>query len=255
MEKLAQNKSLFIGLTCLSVGCLVSAFGYPLQKLEVYSQTEQGRFGYSYEKRFILTENDLNYPLGFRKSKAAKIAQIYESATAQKFFFLVISGLCAGYALLIGQETVANSEIDSEVSAIKATGRKQLLLERVKHDLALASKSQRLLFLDEMKILMEEFGSAEEEILEADEINALYEQAELPAPAEEAKEGDFRSLFPESMDATYWKAVQKAKDDGFSETEIAVEVLGCSRSQIELGFKYADYLASKFTDNFLQQTT
>ncbi len=249
MEKLAKSKPLFIGLSCLAVGCLVSAFGYPLQKLEVYSQTEQGRFGYSYEKRFVITESDLNYPLGFSKSKAVKVAQIYESATVQKFFLLVVSGLCAGYSLLIGQETVVNSEIDSEVATIRATGRKQLLLERVKHDLALASKSQRLLFLDEMKILMEEFGSAEEEILEADEINALYEQAELPAPAEEAKEGDFRSLFPESMDATYWKAVQKAKDDGFSETEIAREVLGCNRDQIELGFKYADYLASKLASS------
>lgn len=251
MNKLAKNKPLFIGLSCLSVGCLVSAFGYPLQNLEVYTQSEQGRFGYSYEKRFVITESDLNYPLGFNKARAKKIAQLYESATIQKFFLLVLSGMCASYALLVGEETVSNSEIDSEVAAIKATGRKQLLLERVKHDLALASKSQRLLFLDEMKSLLEEFGSAEEEILEADEINALYEQAELPAPAEEAKEGDFRSLFPEAMDATYWKAIQKGKDNGLSETEIATDVLGCSRSQIELGFKYADYLASKLASSVI----
>lgn len=243
MEKLARSKPLFIGLSCLSVGCLVSAFGYPLQKLEVYTQAERGRFGYSYEKRFVITESDLNYPLGFSKSKAVKVAQIYESATVQKFFLLVMSGLCSGYALLIGEQAVANSEIDSEVATIKATGRKQLLLERVKHDLALASKSQRLLFLDEMKILMEEFGSAEEEILEADEINAFYEQAELP---EETKEEDFRNLFPESMDATYWKAIQKGKDNGLSETEIAADVLGCSKGQVELGFKYTDYLTQKF---------
>jgi hypothetical protein len=38
--------------------------------------------------------------------------------------------------------------------------------------LALASKSQGLLFLDEMPDLIDEFGSAEAEILEADEINA-----------------------------------------------------------------------------------
>jgi hypothetical protein len=246
MEKLAKSKPLFIGLSCLSVGCLVSAFGYPLQKLEVYSQTEQGRFGYSYEKRFVITESDLNYPLGFSKSKAVKVAQIYESATVQKFFLLVMSGLCAGYALLIGQETVVNSEIDSEVATIKATGRKQLLLERVKHDLALASKSQRLLFLDEMKILMEEFGSAEEEMLEADEINAFYEQA-APSEDDAGKADDaFRSQFPESMDATYWKAIQKGKDNGLSETEIATDVLGCSSSQVELGFKYVDFLAHKF---------
>jgi hypothetical protein len=246
MDKLAKNKSLFVGLSCLSVGCLVSAFGYPLQKLEVYSQTEYGRFGYSYEKRFVITESDLNNPIGFSKGKAVKIAQLYESATAQKFALLVIAGMCASYALLIGQETVSSSEIDAEVALIKNTGRKQLLLERVKHDLALASKSQRLLFLDEMKTLLEEFGSPEEEIMEADELNALYEQVVVTETTNVVGNHDFRDIFPESMDATYWKAIQKAKDDGFSETEIAREVLGCKSGQVELGFRYADHLAGKF---------
>jgi hypothetical protein len=243
MEKLARNKPLFVGLSCLSVGCLVSAFGYPLQRLEVYSQSEQGRFGYSYEKRFIITENDLNYPWGFNQHKAIKIAQVYESATAQKFFLLILSGLCAGYALLIGQETVINSEIDSELETIKATGKKQLLLERVKHKLAMASKSQRLLFLDEMKSLIEEFGSPEEEMLEADELNALYEEVES-SPADSSDDVAFRSQFPESMDATYWKAIQKA--EGLTQEEIIRDVLGCAESQQEIGSAYLEALKRKF---------
>lgn len=244
MEKLARNKPLFIGLSCLSVGCLVSAFGYPLQRLEVYSQTEQGRFGYSYDKRFIITENDLNYPWGFNQQKAVKIAQIYESATAQKFFLLILSGLCAGYALLIGQETVINSEIDNELETIKATGKKQLLLERVKHRLAMASKSQRLLFLDEMKSLIDEFGSAEEEMLEADELNALYEEVES-SPESSDNDVTFRVQFPETMDGTYWKAIQRA--EGLTQEEIIRDVLGCSESQREIGAVYLEALKRKFS--------
>jgi hypothetical protein len=244
MEKLARNKPLFIGLSCLSIGCLISAFGFPLQRLEVYSQTEQGRLGYSYEKRFIITENDLNYPWGFDQSRAVKIAQLYEAATAQKFFLLILSGLCAGYALLIGQETVTNAEIDHELEAVKTTGRKQLLLEGVKHKLAMASKSQRLLFLDEMKSLMEEFGSSEEEILEADELNALYENAENEID-ETQPDLAFRSHFPESMDVTSQKAITKALNQGLTKTEIIKDVLGCSESNYELGKAYFDYLSSQ----------
>lgn len=248
MEKLARNKPLFIGLSCLSVGCIVSAFGYPLQRLEVYSQPEQGRFGYAYERRFIITENDLNYPWGFNQQKAVKIAQIYESATAQKFFLLILSGLCAGYALLIGQETVINSEIDSELETIKATGKKQLLLERVKHKLAMASKSQRLLFLDEMKSLIDEFGSPEEEMLEADELNALYDEVSDSTSASDTSasgiaEDEIRKHFPENIDRATWNACSKAIANGASREEILIEVL---QSNNDIGRAYLDLLKQKY---------
>lgn len=172
MERLAKGKGLFIGLSCLSIGCLVGSFGYPLQKLEVYRQVEQGQFGLPYERTFVLTENDRNYPYGYSKESAQLVAQIYEDYTLQKIMLLVLAGLCATYALNMGSETVSNSEIDSEVDTIKAQGKKELILERVKHRLAMASKSQRLLFIDEMKALMDEFGTPEGEMLEADELNA-----------------------------------------------------------------------------------
>jgi hypothetical protein len=156
----------------VSIGCLVGAFGYPLQKLEIYRQIELGQFGLPYEKTFVLTENDLNYPYGFNKQSAQLIAQIYQDYKLQKIMLLVLAGLCASYAMNMGTDTVANAEIDSEVSTIKSQGKKELILEKVKHRLAMASKSQRLLFIDEMKALVEEFGSPEGEILEADEVNA-----------------------------------------------------------------------------------
>jgi len=172
MEKLAKDKGLFIGLSCLSIGCLFGSFGYPLQKLEVYSQVVSGQFNIPYERTFVLTESDRNYPYGYRKESAQLIAQIYEDYKVQKIVLLVVAVLCAYYALNMGSDTVTNSEIDSEVNSIKAQGKKELILEKVKHRLAMASKSQRLLFIDEMKALMDEFGTIEGEVLEADELNA-----------------------------------------------------------------------------------
>lgn len=172
MERLAKGKKLFIGLSCLSIGCLVGSFGYPLQKLEVYKQLESGQFNIEYERTFVLTENDLNYPYGFSKDSAQLVAQIYKDYKLQKIVLLVLAAVCAAYALNMGSETVVNAEIDGEVDTIKAQGKKELILEKVKHRLAMASKSQRLLFIDEMKALMDEFGTPEGETLEADELNA-----------------------------------------------------------------------------------
>ena len=172
MERLAKDKGLFVALSCLSVGCLIGSFGYPLQKLEVWRQTEVGQFGLPYEQTFVITENDLNTPYGFNKNSAQLIAQIYEDYKLQKILLLLLAGILASSALSLGTDTVTNAEIDDEAATIKAQGRKELILEGIKHRLAMASKSQRLLFMDEMKALIAEFGTPEGEILEADEVNA-----------------------------------------------------------------------------------
>ena len=248
MEKLARNKPLFIGLSCLSVGCLVGAFGYPLQRLEIYAQQEKGSFNYSYEKRFILTESDTNYPYGFDQSRAVKIAQVYNAYAPQKFMFLILSSVCAGYALLIGGKTVIDSEIDSEVELIQATGKKQLLLEKVKHRLALASKSQRLLFIEEMKSLMEEFGSPEQELIEADEINALYDEVAEKDVSDSTSSDDLlteeiRKHFPENLDATCWSAISKALANKATKEEILTEVLQANN---DIGRAYLALLNRKY---------
>lgn len=248
MEKLAKNKGLFIGLSCLSVGCLVGAFGFPLQKLEVYSQPEIGAFNQEYEKRFIITESDSNYPYGFSNERAVKIAQVYNAYLPQKAMLLILSGVCAGYALLIGDGTVINAEIDSEVQAIQATGKKQLLLERVKHNLALASKAQRISFMDEMKALLEEFGSPEEELIEADELNALYDEvSDKSADSSGVNPGIdievIRSHYPENLDSVTWKAVSKAIANGSTRERILIEVL---QSNNDIDKAYLDFLKQKY---------
>lgn len=248
MDKLAKNKPLFIGLSCLSIGCLVSAFGYPLQKLEVYAQEEIGTFNQVYEKRFIITENDTNYPYGFDTNRAVKIAQVYNSYAPQKIMLIILSGVCAGYALLIGDKTVINSEIDSELSAIQATGKKQLLLEKVKHQMALASKAQRVSFMDEMKALLEEFGTPEDEIIEADELNALYDEVNGNESKNSTESSiinleEVRAVFPENIDRATWNAVSKAIANGSSREEILVEVL---QSNNEVGKAYLDLLKQKY---------
>ncbi len=244
MENLAKNKQLFIGLSCISIGSLVGAFGYPLQKLEIYHQAELGAFGQPYEKTYIVTESDQNYPYGFRKDLAIKVAQIYNDYAFQKIALLGLAITASVAALNIGAETVTNTEIDDEVETIKARGKKELILEGIKHRLAMASKSQRLLFLDEMKALMEEFGSVEEETQEADELNALYEEASNQIDKPENL--NFRVHFPESMDATSWKAVSKAIAAGADEAEIVRDVFDCNDLTNEAGKVYLEFLKSKF---------
>lgn len=248
MQPLAKNKPLFIGLSCLSVGCLVGAFGYPLQRLEVYAQEEIGTFNQAYERKFVITESDNNYPYGFDANRAVKIAQVYNAYTPQKIMLLILSGVCAGYALLIGEKTVTNAEIDSEVQAIQATGKKQLLLEKVKHQLALASKAQRITFMDEMKALLEEFGAPEDEIIEADELNALYDEvSDSEADADESKVNSnlqaIRGVFPENIDRATWNAVSKAIANGASREEILIEVLQANN---DIGKAYLDLLKQKY---------
>jgi hypothetical protein len=248
MEKLAKNKPVFIGLTCLSVGCLVSAFGYPLQKLEVYSQPEIGAFNQTYEKAFVITESDTNYPYGFDEQRAVKIAHVYNSYAPQKIMLLILAGFTAGYALLIGDKTVINAEIDNEIGAIQATGKKQLLLERVKHNLALASKAQRISFMDEMKALLDEFGTPENEIIEADELNALYDEVS-DKESENSSESSLinleaiREVFPENIDRATWNAVTKAMANGASREEVLIEVL---QSNNDVGKSYLDFLKQKY---------
>jgi hypothetical protein len=172
MEKLARDKPVFIGLSCLSLACLIGSFAYPLQKMEIWEQKELGGFNIEYKRRFILTEDEQNYPYGFDERRAHRIGHIYHDYKLEKISLLIMAVVGASTAMRMGSETCIGDEIDAEVEQIKSEGRKQLILEGIKHRLAMASKSQRLLFMDEMKALIEEFGSPEGEILESDEVNA-----------------------------------------------------------------------------------
>ena len=254
MDKLAKNKPLFIGLSCTAVACLIGSFGYPLQQVEVYKQVEIGNFNNQYIRTFIVSEYDQDYPYGFNPKSAKKYAQIYQDAKWQKIILLLLAGSSAVAAIGMGNDICLHSEIDDEVLAVKSQGKKELILESVKHRLAMASKSQRLLFLDEMKELMAEFGSAEEEIQEVDEINALYEAPSKPAADEEGIPTptpttpetplvDFRGHFPEHMDASVWSLIQPLLLQGVADEDIA---RGSLSSPLDVGIAYIAYLRQKY---------
>lgn len=246
MENLASRKYQFIGLSFLSIGCLIGSFAYPLQKLELYRQTEKGQFDIQYIRTYVITENSLNYPYGFQKDKARKFAQIHVDYKWQKILLLAMAAGCAATAVAIGSETVPLVELDEEVSRIKAEAKKELSLKGIKHRFALASKSQQLLFLDEMKALISEFGSMEAEIQEVDELTALYDQVEgnqLGEDCDESKPSQsFRDTFPEQMDSTSWKACLKAMGDGAGREEIIKEVFGGG----DAAANYFDFLKGKY---------
>ncbi len=247
MEDLTSKKYQFIGLSCLSIGCLIGSFAYPLQKLELYRQTEKGQFDIQYIRTYVITENSLNYPYGFQKDKARKFAQIHVDYKWQKILLLAMAAGCAATAISIGAETVPLCELDEEVNRIKAEAKKELSLKGIKHRFALASKSQQLLFLDEMKALIAEFGSMESEIQEVDELTALYDQVEENQLGEDSNESkpseeSFRNTFPEQMDTTSWKACLKAMGDGAGREEIIKEVLGGG----EAAGQYFDFLKGKY---------
>lgn len=250
MDKLARNKPLFIGLSCTAVACLIGSFGYPLQQVEVYKQVETGNFNNQYIRTFIVSESDQDYPYGFNPEKAKKYAQIYQDAKWQKIALLLLAAGSAIAAINVGQETCLYSEIDEEVLAVKSQGKKELILESVKHKLAMASKSQRLLFLDEMKVLMAEFGSAEEEIQEVDEIAALYQEPSesmveesVPEVSTEAPTVDFRSHFPEHLDTSVWGLIQPLLVQGVADEDIAKGSLSCP---LEVGLAYLAHLRQKY---------
>lgn len=250
MDKLAKNKPLFIGLSCTAVACLIGSFGYPLQQIEIYKQVETGNFNSQYIRTFIISESDQDYPYGFNPNKAKKYAQIYQDAKWQKTVLLLLAAGSAIAAISMGQEICLHSEIDDEVLAVKSQGKKELILESVKHRLAMASKSQRLLFLDEMKELITEFGSAEEEIQEVDEIAALYQEPDVPTTEEsspeisaEAPTVDFRNHFPEHMDASVFGLIQPLLLQGTADEDIARGSLSCP---VDVGVAYIGHLRRKY---------
>jgi len=254
MDKLAKNKPIFLALSCTSIACLVGSFGYPLQQVEIYKQPEIGQFNNQYIRTFIISESDQDYPYGFNLDKARKYAQIYKDAKWQKIILLLLAGSSAIAAMGMGSDICLHSEIDDEVLAVKSQGKKELILESVKHRLAMASKSQRLLFLDEMKVLLTEFGSAEEEIQEADEINALYEAPSeaiadeggiTPEPTPEALTIDFRGHFPEHMDASVWGLIQPLLLQGMADEDIAKGSLSCPP---DVGIAYLTHLRQKYQE-------
>jgi hypothetical protein len=77
-------------------------------------------------------------------------------------------------------------------------------------------------------------------------IDSAFVQDKKEAVTAQITEEDIRKEFPESGDATSWKAICKALGSGHSKEEIVTQVLGCSSSNADMGKAYFDLLKSKF---------
>lgn len=163
-----KHKEIFIGLSCIAIGSLFGAFAYPLQQFEVWEQTESSVFNSTYTKTFVLNEVDQNLPYGLEREKAQKIASIYNDAKNQKLILVVIGIMSASAALVIGEDTVENAEIEREITKIDNQAKKEVLINQIKHKWAMASEAQKQLYRQEYRELVELFG---EQTQEASEIN------------------------------------------------------------------------------------
>ncbi|NEP03025.1 MAG: hypothetical protein F6K58_31130 [Symploca sp. SIO2E9] len=272
----------FYSLTLTGITTLIGAFANPLQKLEVWSQPEHGAFGIAYNKKFLLRQSDRDYPLGFDREKAVKVAQVYLDSKESKIALCLTSLFSSSAALLIGGKLVAKCDLDGEVGRINQLSREELKLRQAKHNAALAAKSQELLHRYEVEEFLTEFGNPGGEDAEVEErlasdpftkclfliqdgmseseaVAQVWECATgTPKHGEQLKrylawlgedEGliessqiDFRAEFPEVMDGSTRKAIYKALGDGTTEEEIVREVLGCCASKAPLGRAYLQYL-------------
>lgn len=164
-----KYKGLFVALSCLSIGCLVGSFAYPLQKFEIWKQTETNPFGQEYSKIFVISEADQRSPYGLDKAQGEKIASIYEDSKIQKLLLLVTCLMSASAALIVGEDTIPEVEIQAEIKKIDGEAKQEFMLDKIKHKWAMATQAQKQLFRDELQALAQLFGEA---TLEADEINA-----------------------------------------------------------------------------------
>ncbi len=185
MRKLAKNKEAFIGLTAVSSLSLMGAFGYPLQQLSVYKQPTEGAFGRVYDRVFVVTANDQNYPYGFEEDKAVKVSQILNDYALQKWLSIVICIASTSTAIAMSKTLLPALDIDEQVESIQGEAKKEFITREIKHTWALADKAQRMQYAQEMREMLNQFDVViEQEIMDADEaiqdkfVNASYLEME-----------------------------------------------------------------------------
>jgi hypothetical protein len=162
------KKNIFIILSCVSLGSLFCSFGGAFESFEIYKQTEFNQFNREYHKVFILSETQLVSPYGFDADKSEKIAAIYDHKKVQKITLLCVAVVASSLAMMIG-DIVNDVESDSEVQKIEATSKRQLRMEKIKHQFAMMSLAQRELFKSELQELLELSGG--DSTMEASELN------------------------------------------------------------------------------------
>lgn len=166
--KKANRTHIFTLLSTASVGSLFLSFAGVPMGYEVYKQQELNQFNIKYDKVFIFSEKQLELPYGFNSKKAVKISSVYNHQLWQKIILLTTCVISSCFAIAI-EDVADEMEINQEVGKIKTASKKQLAIEKIKHQYAMMSLAQRELFKEEIKALLELTGG--DETLEASEIN------------------------------------------------------------------------------------
>lgn len=159
---------IFILLSTASVGSLFLSFAGLPMSYEVSKQEEINQFNINYDQIFIISEKQLQLPYGYDSNKAVKLVGIYNHQLWQKIILLItaIISSCCAIAL---NDAADEIEMRGEVNQIETSSKKQLKLEKIKHQYAMMSLAQRELFKEEIRELLQLTGG--DETLEASEAN------------------------------------------------------------------------------------
>lgn len=159
---------IFTLLSTASVGSLFLSFAGLPMSYEVWKQEELNQFNIKYNQIFIISEKQLQLPYGYDSNKAVKLVGIYNHQLWQKIILLftaIISSCCA----IALNDAADEIEMRGEVNQIETSSKKQLKIEKIKHQYAMMSLAQRELFKEEIRELLQLTGG--DETLEASEAN------------------------------------------------------------------------------------
>jgi hypothetical protein len=92
-----------------------------------------------------------------------------------------------------------------------------------------------------------ELSETEKQSAARNAIEQALAPTKVEAPQTVITNESIRKVFPESMDATSWKAICKALGNGSSKEEIVKDVLSCSSANAPIGRAYYELLKAKFS--------
>jgi hypothetical protein len=136
-------------------------------------------------------------------------------------------------------EQLVGTQVESELQ-IKSLEIENKLLQRLAPLLAMKNQLERQLAQasPHPEISEEEKQDAAKQAIESAFEEGVADSSNLTE--------EMRKQFPETMDATSWKAVLKALSNSASRDEIIKDVLGCGAHNAKLGSAYLDFLKQKF---------
>jgi hypothetical protein len=129
-----------------------------------------------------------------------------------------------------------NIEATLEVKALEVENR---MLQRMIP--LVAQKRQLEQQLQHLNPVHPELSEEDREAAAKSAIEDAFQQQ--PTPSKGISEEEIRKAFPETMDATSWKAILKALQGGSTRDEIIRDVLAC---ESEVGKAYFDFLKQKY---------